>query len=108
MRNTYRIYNNKFGLFQSICQRDHLQYVMLSDNGIYKTVSMDITRKRFKEVLEDIACEEQRLSYPPATQKAPVVSANTVINNPEKLKRLMELSGVKAFRILHGDEGVIY
>ena len=104
----HRVYDSKFDLFQTICHRDDLKYNVLQKKDDYREISFtpEISSGRFKEILEDIACEEQRSKY---KFDRPVISVRT-LTMPEKFSRLMknetQRKGRKqrVFSLLEGDE----
>ena len=103
-----RIFDDKYEFFQKVCQRDSVNYDVLTHRDDYYEVSFqpEITNSRFKELLEDIECEVQRSNY---KFDRPVFSARTLCM-PEKFSRLIRnetnLKGrpQRTFSILEGDE----
>ena len=99
----YRIYKDKWEYFLFICDRDSLSFEEMPQRmkkQSFTEVMMDIPRSRFKEILEDIECEEHRAMH---LAKAPFMSARTYCN-PAKLNRLLDWYGFSASRILPKDE----
>ncbi|MCM1178662.1 MAG: hypothetical protein NC347_00260 [Clostridium sp.] len=98
---TYRIYKNKLAEFKFVCKRDGLEYeICLENDGLnFFEAKMDISRGRFKELIDDIDCEIQRKtsSHP----EAPVISYRTMMQ-PQKFARL--IGGQRIFRSLHRDQ----
>ena len=100
MMRTYRIYRNKVRLFKLVCKRDSLQYEICPDTDMnYVEVRMDISRSRFRELLDDVDCEIQRETS--SRPEVPVISFRTMMQ-PEKFKRLV--AGHRVFRSLSRDK----
>ena len=96
----FRIYKDVFHFFDSICQRDGIEYKRVNENYNYIEVDINVPRGRFKEIIEDIQCEKQRAGY---RVDRPVYSART-LSNIEKFNRLRSLEPHKiGFSILNKD-----
>lgn len=82
-----------------VLERDKIPYQTKEMSGFW-LFQMDITNRRFTEVLEDALCEKQRNKY---ISRIPVYSFRTLMNS-EKLERLMKLNQRRGYHILKQDE----
>lgn len=97
----YRVYNNKIEVFEDICKRDNLQYdiIEIGRNLNFKEVSMEISRSRFRELLDDVDCEIQRSNS--KHPEIPVISFRTMLK-PKKFNKIV--SEYPVFRTLSRDK----
>lgn len=86
-----------------VLKRDHIPAHSWKEGDHY-IFAMNISSRRFTEVLEDALCEKQREKY---LSNTPVYSYRT-LKNPEKLRRLMELNNRRGYHILKCDEKKYY
>lgn len=99
MRKTYSVTKSSYPYIEPICKRDGIEYeIKPSPKGNGYVFSADISRSRFKELIEDIACEKQR-----GNSKIPVYSYRTLQNNAKR-ERLSALNGTSAFHVLKSDQ----
>lgn len=90
----YLISRYNINIVKEICQRDNISYkVMPSSNDRDYLLDMAISRARFRELLDDVMCEQKRKRTQTST---PYVTAKTIYN-PEKFQKVLG-SGNK-FRI---------
>ncbi|MBE5924781.1 MAG: hypothetical protein E7271_10035 [Lachnospiraceae bacterium] len=100
MSHVYRIYENKLKYFEFVCHREQVPYELYPNEGMnYRKISMDISRSKFEEILDDIDCEIQRENS--KHPEIPVISFRTMMQ-PKKFQRLVAGRGV--FRPLSRDK----
>lgn len=83
---------------ESVLQRDQIPYQRKRKED-HTEFWLDISNRRFREVVEDALCEKQRME---SCSKTPVYSMRT-IRNREKRNRLALFYGKKGFHILKTD-----
>jgi hypothetical protein len=85
-----------------VCKRDNIEFTVEGRNDKGTSLSLPVSNRAFKVVLEDAMCELERYSRP---SNIPVYSYRT-ITNPEKFKRLKRLNNRKGYYILKKDSKV--
>lgn len=84
-----------------VLRRDQIPFTLREDqaNEANYIISLDVSNKRFTEIMEDALCEKQRLE---TNSNTPVYSLRT-LKNKKKRNRLMHLNQKKGFHILSSD-----
>lgn len=82
-----------------VLKRDGIPFVYTKVEDDY-VFTIQISNRRFTEVLEDALCEKQRERY---ISRIPVYSYRTLMNQ-SKLQRLQKLNNRSGYHVLKADE----